>query len=96
MLSYYVYILASKKKGTLYVGVTNNIVRRVYEHKHKVVQGFTKKYDINRLVYFEQYNDIRNAIQREANLKKWYRSWKVELIEKHNPSWLDLYEKLVT
>ena len=88
--TYYVYILASKRNGTLYIGVTNNIYRRMYEHKNKLIDGFAKKYNVDKLVHFEITNDIRIAIQREKRLKKWYRKWKIELIEKENPEWKDL------
>jgi putative endonuclease len=89
--AYYVYILASKIGGTLYIGVTNDLVRRVYEHREKLAQGFTKKYDVARLVYFEEHADIETAIMREKRLKKWNRAWKVRLIEGSNPNWDDLY-----
>ena len=85
-----VYILASRRNGTLYVGVTSDLVRRVWEHKHDMVEGFTKKYSVHRLVYFEEYGDIRNAITREKQLKKWNRAWKLRLIEADNPDWRDL------
>ncbi|MFL6807841.1 MAG: GIY-YIG nuclease family protein [Bradyrhizobium canariense] len=88
---YYVYILASKIGGTLYIGVTNDLIRRVAEHKSKVIESFTEKYDVARLVYFEQFDDPENAIKREKRLKKWNRAWKVRLIEKSNPNWDDLY-----
>ena len=91
---YYVYILASKKNGTLYVGVTNNLLRRVYEHRSDIVEGFTKKYGIHKLVYYEPFENIYSAIQREKRLKKWNRQWKTHLIEKANPDWKDLYEEL--
>lgn len=94
MKNYYVYILASKKNGTLYIGVTNDLVKRVYEHKNNYVEGFTKKYNVQRLVYYEDYDDINLAINREKCLKKWNRKWKLKLIEKQNPNWLDLYDKL--
>jgi len=94
MKSYYVYILASKRNGTLYIGVTNDLVRRVYEHKQSLVEGFTKKYDIKQLVFFEETNDVDSAIIREKQLKKWNRQWKIELIEKHNPEWKDLYSEI--
>jgi len=81
---YYVYILASKIGGTLYIGVTNDLIRRVAEHKSKVIESFTEKYDVARLVYFEQFDDPENAIKREKRLKKWNRAWKVRLIEKDN------------
>ncbi len=88
---YYVYILASRIGGTLYVGVTNDLVRRIFEHKSKLVEGFTEKYDVVKLVYFEQFDDPENAIKREKRLKKWPRAWKISLIEKDNPDWNDLY-----
>ena len=91
---YYVYILASRIGGTLYIGVTNDLVRRVYEHREKLVAGFTKDYNVSRLVYFEVYGDVENAIVREKRLKKWNRAWKVELIEKDNPDWNDLYPQI--
>lgn len=89
---YAVYILASKRNGTLYIGVTNDLNRRVYEHKGKLVKGFTSKYDVSMLVYYELHEDIRAAIQREKQLKKWNRAWKLRIIEKHNPEWIDLYQ----
>ncbi len=91
---YYVYILASHKNGTLYVGVTNDLVKRVWEHKSDFVEGFTKKYQVHQLVYFEETGDIESAITREKQLKKWHRKWKLELIEKKNPSWKDLYKEI--
>lgn len=95
MRQYYVYILASKRDGVLYTGVTNSIVRRVYEHKNEVTRGFTSRYNVKRLVYFEVFRSIRLAIQREKNIKAWKRRWKMELIERENPAWEDLYERLV-
>jgi putative endonuclease len=89
--SYWVYILASDVGGTLYIGVTNNLVRRVYEHRTQVAEGFTSKYEVHRLVYYEQFSDIENAIQREKRLKRWNRGWKIDLIEKTNPDWIDLF-----
>jgi len=89
---YWVYILCSNRNGTLYIGVTNNIIRRVYEHKQKIIKGFTSKYNIIKLVYIEEFTDIKEALTREKNLKKWKRSWKIELIEKTNPEWKDLIE----
>ncbi|MEK9285342.1 GIY-YIG nuclease family protein [Bradyrhizobium sp. ISRA442] len=89
--SYYVYILASKIGGTLYIGVTNDLIRRVAEHKLKLIESFTKDYDVVRLVYFEQFDDPENAIKREKRLKKWKRAWKIALIEKDNLDWNDLY-----
>ena len=94
-MPYYVYILASKRNGTLYIGVTNDLVRRVYEHKSDSVEGFTKKYQVHDLVYFEQADDVGAAIAREKQLKKWNRAWKLELIEKSNGDWRDLYPKIV-
>ena len=90
--TYYVYILASKRNGTLYIGVTNNLIKRVYEHKNNLIKGFTSKYNVHLLVYFEQTNDINAALQKEKQLKKWNRKWKLELIEKRNPQWKDLSE----
>ena len=90
----YVYLLANDKYGTLYLGVTNDIVRRVYEHKGKAVAGFTKRYSIDRLVWFEIHDDVQNAIAREKELKKWRRTWKIRLIEERNPHWSDLYSAI--
>jgi putative endonuclease len=95
MRNYYVYILASKRNGTLYISFTNDLVRRVYEHKNNIVKGFTQKYRVHHLVYFEQYHDVYEAIYREKQLKKWDRKWKLELIEKENPEWNDLYDELI-
>ena len=92
--NYWVYIVASGLGGTLYVGVTNDLIRRVYEHKNKAAEGFTKKYDVDRLVYFEAFDDIENAIRREKRLKKWNRAWKICLIEVSNPNWADLYPSI--
>ena len=94
MKQYYVYIMASKRNGTLYIGVTNNLIRRVYEHKNNLIKGFTSKYGVHRLVYFESTSEVESAILREKQLKKWKREWKLELIEKINPEWKDLYEEL--
>jgi putative endonuclease len=87
---YYVYILASKRNGTLYIGVTNDLQRRVYEHKAGLLDGFTKRYGVHMLVHFEQTNDIQAALQREKQLKKWNRAWKIRLIEETNPGWKDM------
>ncbi len=95
MKQYYVYILANKRNGTLYVGVTNNLIRRVYEHKNNLVEGFTKKYKVHRLVHFESTSDVKAAIHREKCIKKWKRAWKIELIEEHNPEWNDLYYGII-
>ncbi len=95
-MAYYVYILASRRDGAIYVGVTNDLVRRVYEHRIKAVPGFTAKYNITRLVWFEAYDDPVSAISREKELKKWKRAWKVELIKEQNPNWNDLYDSICT
>ena len=94
MNDYYVYILASKRNGTLYIGVTNDLVKRVHEHKNGMIEGFTKKYGVHMLVYYEQTNDSYSAIEREKRLKRWKRQWKIELIQKSNPEWRDLYYDL--
>lgn len=90
---YYVYILASKKNGTLYIGVTNDLRRRGDEHKRGLIEGFTKKYSVHQMVYYESFANIDDAIRREKQLKKWNRAWKVQLIEKDNPMWRDLYDE---
>ena len=95
MKNYYVYILFSEPNGTLYIGVTSNLVKRVYEHKTKAVKGFTEEYSVNKLGYFEIYNDIYKAIEREKQLKKWNRNWKIKLLEKNNPDWRDLYNEII-
>ena len=94
MKQYYIYILASKKNGTLYTGVTSDLVKRVYEHKNDLVKGFTKKYRVHSLVYFEIFSDINEAIHREKCIKRWKRTWKIELIEKNNPNWKDRYDEI--
>ena len=91
MKQYFVYIMTSNS-GTLYTGMTNNLQRRVYQHKNKLIEGFTSKYNVNRLVYFEMFGDVRDAIAREKQIKKWRRSKKLELIESMNPKWQDLSE----
>ena len=88
---YWVYILASRIGGTLYIGVTSDLVSRVYQHRAKLVEGFTSRYHVGRLVHFESFADAENAIRREKRLKKWKRSWKIQLIEEKNPNWDDLY-----
>ena len=95
MKTYYIYIFASKRNGTLYIGITNDLTRRIFEHKTGLINGFTKKYSVNKLVYFESTNDVNAAILREKRLKKWKRQWKIELIEKSNPDWNDLSEGLI-
>jgi putative endonuclease len=94
MKQYFVYILASRKNGTLYIGVTNNLPERIYQHKNNLVAGFTQKYAVRNLVYYEVYQRIQDAITREKRIKKWKRQWKIELIEKSNPNWQDLYDSL--
>ena len=93
---YYVYILASRKHGTLYIGLTNDLVRRVYQHKTHAARGFTSRYGIHLLVWFECYDDVLNAIAREKELKKWRREWKINLIESSNPEWADLYAAIAS
>mgnify|MGYP003353380429 FL=1 len=88
-------MMASRRHGTLYIGVTNDLVRRIYEHKEDVVKGFTAKYGVHRLVHFEEFEDPTPANQREKNLKHWVRKWKIDLIETNNPQWLDLYETIL-
>tara|TARA_B110000881_G_C18374002_1_gene412661 strand:- start:236 stop:523 length:288 start_codon:yes stop_codon:yes gene_type:complete len=90
-----VYILASKRNGTLYVGVTSDLLKRIWQHKQHECSGFTSKYEVTLLVFFEQYDDMENAIIREKQLKTWNRAWKVKLIEKHNAGWNDLYDGLL-
>jgi len=91
-MQYYVYILANKRNGTLYTGVTSDLIKRVYDHKNDLADGFTKKYGIHQLVYFEQAGDVNSAIAREKQLKNWHRQWKLDLIEEKNPEWKDLYQ----
>jgi putative endonuclease len=91
---FYVYILASRIGGTLYIGVTNDLIRRVAEHKLKIAESFTKQHDVTRLVYLECFDQIEQAIHREKRLKKWPRAWKISLIEKENPNWNDLYPEI--
>jgi len=93
--AYFVYILASRRNGTLYTGVTNDVLRRTCEHKNNRVAGFTKKYDVHILVWYELHTDIHEAITREKQIKGWNRAWKIRLIEKHNSGWNDLYAKLL-
>lgn len=93
---FYVYLMASRKQGTLYLGFTNNLVRRTYEHKNKITKGFTARYSVDRLVWFESYDDPTNAITREKEIKKWRRAWKVALIEAGNPDWNDLYNEITS
>ena len=92
MKQYYVYLMASKKKGTLYTGVTNDLQKRVWEHKNNKIEGFTKRYGVHNLVYYEKYNDVVSAITREKQIKAWKRQWKIDMIEKYNPDWNDLFD----
>jgi putative endonuclease len=92
---YFVYILASKRNGTLYVGVTSNLAGRIHDHKEDLREGFTKKYGVHLLVWFEEFSDVNDAILREKRIKKWRRAWKLELIEKTNPEWVDLFPQIV-
>ena len=94
-MQYYVYLLASRKYGTLYLGVTRDLIRRVYEHKTKAMPGFSAKHNVTRLVWFEVYDDVVSAITREKQIKKWRRDWKIRLIEENNLDWDDLYPMIV-
>ena len=91
---YHVYILASKRNGTLYIGITNHLIKRIHEHKNDTIEGFSQKYGAHNLVYFERHTDVRYAILREKQIKKWNRAWKIKLIEQNNPEWIDLYDKI--
>jgi putative endonuclease len=93
--NYYLYIIASKKNGTLYIGVTNDLVKRIYEHKQNAVNGFTKKYNVHTLVYYKVHRDIEETILKEKQMKKWNRKWKVRIIEEKNPEWKDLYDEII-
>ena len=90
-----IYILASQRNGTLYIGVTSDLVQRVWQHKNDVVEGFAKKYGVHSLVYYELHDDMENAILREKRIKKWNRAWKLRLIEEKNPEWNDLYASII-
>jgi putative endonuclease len=91
---FYVYMLASKRNGTLYIGVTSDLVQRIWQHKNKMVQGFTNKYNVDRLVYYEKHYNAESAITKEKQMKKWRRAWKIQLIEDRNPDWNDLYNDI--
>jgi len=95
MKQYFVYILTSKKNGTLYVGVTSDLMKRIWQHKNKAVEGFTKKHDVDRLVHYEQTEDVRSALAREKQLKNRKRQWKIDLIEKENSGWINLYDRMI-
>jgi len=92
---YYVYIVASSRNGTLYIGVTNNLVKRNWQHKNKAFKGFTSKYNVDKLVYFTTFEDVNEAIYFEKKLKNWNRQWKLRIIEEQNPEWIDLSEKML-
>ena len=92
---FHVYILASRRNGTLYIGMTSDLTKRAWQHKNHQIEGFSSKYNVHRLVYFEEHGDVEQAIQREKQLKKWNRAWKLKLIEKLNPTWRDLYEEIL-
>jgi putative endonuclease len=94
MKKFYVYILCSKRNGTLYTGVTSNLIKRVYEHKNNLVGGFTQKYNVHRLAWYEIHDSAESALNREKQIKRWKRVWKLELIERENPQWNDLYENI--
>ena len=91
----FVYILTNKNNTTLYIGVTSNLIKRIYEHKNKLIDGFTKKYNLNKLVYFEPLDNITAAIEREKQLKNWHRNWKINLITEFNKEWKDLYDDII-
>lgn len=95
MKKYYVYILASQRNGTLYIGITSDLIKRIWEHKNDVIDGFSKEYAVHMLVHYEIYSDPENAIKREKRLKKWNRAWKLNLIEAGNADWKDLYETII-
>jgi len=95
MKKFYVYMMASKKDGVLYIGVTSDLVRRVWEHKNEIVKGFTEKYKVKKLVYYEVLSDAESAFKRETQMKAWKRNWKIELIEKEDREWKDLYDEIV-
>ena len=92
---FYIYILASKPNGTLYTGVTSNLIQRVWQHKHDVIQGFTRKYNVKTLVYYEVHENAESGLTREKKIKRWRRAWKLGLIENSNPEWRDLYENIL-
>ena len=91
---FYVYILASKRNGTLYTGVTSNLIKRIWQHKNELLEGFSKKYNVKNLVYYEVHNNVGSALTREKQIKKWRRAWKLRLIEEKNPEWKDLYKEI--
>lgn len=92
---FYVYILASKKNGTIYIGMSSNLIQRIYQHKNKLADGFTGKYNVDKLVYYEKHDSAESAIKKEKRLKEWQRKWKIDLIESFNPDWSDLYNDVI-
>ncbi|WP_372684012.1 GIY-YIG nuclease family protein [Desulfosarcina sp.] len=92
---YYAYIICNKRNGTLYIGITSDLIKRTWQHKNGLVKGFSRQYGLKTLVYFEAYQNVEKAILREKRLKKWNREWKIKLIEKANPGWKDLYQRLI-
>jgi len=94
MKSFFVYLLSSQYNGTLYIGVTSNLQKRIYQHKEKLVDGFSKRYNVDRLVWYEEHHSAESAIKREKQIKTWQRAWKIQLIEEMNPNWFDLYKTL--
>jgi putative endonuclease len=94
MKNYYIYILASRHNKALYIGVTSNLIKRIWEHKSKVIPGFTSKYNVQKLVYFEEFQDVDLALNREKLLKNWKREWKIDLVARKNPNWCDLYYEI--
>ena len=95
MKEFYVYIICSKRTGTLYIGVTSNLIKRIYEHKNGLAEGFSKTYEVHRLVWYERHETAESAIVREKQIKKWNREWKLRLVDEFNPRWDDLYESLL-
>lgn len=95
MKQYYVYFTTNKNNNVIYIGVTGDLIKRVYQHKNKIFEGFTKKYNVDKLVYYEIYNNVEDAIRREKQLKNWHRDWKMRLIGENNPEFEDLYNKIV-
>jgi putative endonuclease len=95
-MPYYVYIVTNQRRGTLYVGSTSNLGKRIWQHRNKVIEGFTTKYHVNKLVYFEEFQNVMEMAQRERRLKEWQRLWKIRLIEKNNPAWEDLFHEIAS
>jgi putative endonuclease len=95
IMCFYIYILSHKPRGVLYIGITNNLARRIYEHKHGIIEGFSRKYNLVMLVYTKEYKNPNDGIAREKQLKNWHRDWKINLIETVNPNWEDLYGSII-